>query len=210
MRRTQNRINVPLSLKCAWCLLFPPASPSHTSAASVVSPGHPPCRGQIIMPSTGSFTPGAGACTATFTCYGFYFLIIIICFFYWARIMLKAVHVTTKSALPSLKFPKLQLQFQQDSSRKRVEYQKQQSSPTLRTPVSHATADRGTKLLQRKTWLIWRAMRKQPAASVFVLVERCVTAFTRLAFLLLLMTVGLLAHTLCLASTSQPTCWQTR
>lgn len=31
MRRTQNRINDPLSLKCACCQLFSPPSPTHTS-----------------------------------------------------------------------------------------------------------------------------------------------------------------------------------
>lgn len=85
MRRTQNRINVPLSLKCACCLLFSPASPTHTCLQpqrylqAIRLTG-----GQIIMQSTGSFTPGAGeaACTTTFGCYCSYFLFFFVCFFF--------------------------------------------------------------------------------------------------------------------------------
>lgn len=84
----------PVEFKmCMLPVVFTSLTNTHVSAASAISPGHPPHRGQIIMQSTGSFTPGAGetACTTTFACYCFYLLIFLFVSFYWACIMLKPV-----------------------------------------------------------------------------------------------------------------------
>lgn len=85
------------SVEFKMCLLpvvFTGLTNTHVCAASAISPGHPPHRGQIIMQPTGSFMPGAGetACTTTFACYCFYLqFFFLFVSFYWACIMLQTL-----------------------------------------------------------------------------------------------------------------------